>query len=41
VDINIISTVEDIFTIFLCIELVMRFMGFKFKDLLRSPDLIV
>ncbi|CAD8198931.1 unnamed protein product [Paramecium pentaurelia] len=41
VDINIISTVEDISTIFLCFELVMRLLGFKFKDLLRSPDLIL
>ncbi|CAD8187083.1 unnamed protein product [Paramecium octaurelia] len=41
VDINIISKVEDISTIFLCFELVMRFLGFRFKDLLRSPDLIL
>ncbi|CAK56635.1 unnamed protein product (macronuclear) [Paramecium tetraurelia] len=41
VDINIISTVEDISTIFLCFELMMRFLGFRFKDLLRSPDLIL
>ncbi|CAD8120846.1 unnamed protein product [Paramecium sonneborni] len=41
VDINIISVVEDISTMFLCCELMMRFFGFKLKDLIRSPDLIL
>ncbi|CAD8196993.1 unnamed protein product [Paramecium pentaurelia] len=41
VDISIISTVEDISTILLCCELVMRFVGFKLKDILRSADMIL
>ncbi|CAD8121632.1 unnamed protein product [Paramecium sonneborni] len=36
-----ISNEEDVSTIFLCIELVVRFFAFSFKDISQSPDYVL
>ncbi|CAK63943.1 unnamed protein product (macronuclear) [Paramecium tetraurelia] len=36
-----ISNEEDVSTIFLCIELVIRFFAFSFKDISQSPDYVL
>ncbi|CAD8104211.1 unnamed protein product [Paramecium primaurelia] len=36
-----ISNEEDVSTIFLCIELVLRFFAFSFKDISQSPDYVL